>query len=567
MPKVINLIVDNIIEAGIKMGFGIPGGVTPFLIEEFNKRKDFDFHITRHEGQAAVMADMYGRMTRKPGLLVGQGVWIATNGGFGIVEAYLAGSPMVIITEMSDWNGISLQAPYQCGSGEYGTVNLPNIFRSMTKYTSIATKPEEMVYAVQLALKHSISGRPGPACVITRWQTMMSFIEDPLESRPPVYEVSGHLRISPPAISEKDSKKIAKFLVEAKNPVLICGRGIHASNAYQEVKKIAELLGIPVATSYMGKSCIPETHRLACGVMGGLGQKLANQVIKEADVILAVGTCLAPDNTNSFSQDFIDIINQKLIHIDIEPRNAGWTYPVELGITSDAKLALQSIYNSIKKIGVKINVQDRIDELIKRKKDKAIEFFTSKYYNSDRTPIEPERVVKEINELIGENDLIVLDGGNNRMWFTKLFQTKKAGQLIGPGGAAGMAWCAGAASCAPLLYEKGKVLGIIGDGGLMMALYVLDFIKQYQLPVTYLIMNNSCFGNVRDFMTRKGRKLCEHPEQNFAKIANSMGIDAIRVEKLEDLRPAIEKGLKASGPMVLDVLISRGSHLRIRKSV
>ena len=227
------------------------------------------------------------------------------------------------------------------------------------------------------------------------------------------------------------------MLIDANHPVILCGRGIHASMAHGEVQELAELIGMPVATSYMGKGSIADTHDLALGVMASRGQKLATDYIKDSDIILAVGTCLSPDNTNSCSPEFIDPIRQRIIHIDIDPRNAGWTYPIELGITSDAKLALRSIINAIKTMSPNIEVYKTIDEIKAMKANPENEFFISKFYFSENKPIEPERVVKEINEAIRENDLVILDAGNNRYWNTKLLKTKKARQVFAPGGAAG----------------------------------------------------------------------------------------------------------------------------------
>ncbi len=568
MPRVIDLVIDNIIEAGIDYAFGLPGGISSFFLSTLYQRKDkIRTIIARHEGMAATMADMYGRLTGKPGLLIGQGIWIATNGAFGIVESFLGGSPMLIITETSDIDNLSQQAPYQCGSGEYGTVNIRNIFRSMTKYTTYATTPSEVVYGVQLAIKHAISGRPGPACVITKWGSLWGNIEDPLKLKPPIYPLSGYLRVSPPCISDYDAKKIAKILIEANNPILICGRGVHASKAYEEVQSLAELIGIPVTTSYAGKSSIADTHDLALGVMAGRGQKLASKFIKRSDVLLAVGTCLAPDNTNNCSPDFIDPIRQKIIQIDIDPHNAGWTYPITLGVTSDAKLALRAIINSIKTINPTIQVQKTIDEIRAEKENPENEFFISKFYFSDDKPIEPERVVKEVNSVIRENDLLVLDAGNSRIWFTILFKAKKAGQVVAPGGAGGMGYSAGAAICAAMLQKQGKVIQIIGDGSLLMTLGAIDMARQYNLPIIYIVLNNASMGNVRDFLTRKSKPLTEVPETNFSDIANAMGIQGIRIENVNEVKPALEKALISDKPILLDIVVSRASHLRLRSAI
>ena len=568
MPRVIDMIVDMVAQAGIDHVFGLPGGVTPFLMEEFYKRKDdFTTIITRQEGAAAIMADIYGRITRKPGLLIGQGPFIATNGGVGIIEAYMAGSPMVIITDASDWNGINQHAPYQCGTGEYGSIDVPNMLRSMTKYTTVATNPQEVVYGVELAIKHAISGRPGPTCVIARWQSMIGVIKDPMELRPPLHEISGLLRVNPPCISHDDAQRVARYLSDAENPVLICGRGIHASNAYDELQGLVELIGMPVATSYMGKSSIAETHDLSLGVMGGLSQKLANNVISNADVILAVGTCLAPENTDNCSVEFIDPSRQTLIHVDIDPRNAAWTYPVTLGLTSDAKLALKAIINEIKKLSPQINVQKRINTLKKKKEDPENEYYASKFYDSDNIPIEPERLVKEINEILSEANIIVVDAGNSRMWFTKLLQTKAIGQFIAGGGVAGMCWGTSAAIAAKLLYKDKNVVEISGDGSMLMGLYNWSTLKDLNLPIAYIVMNNSALGNIRDYLSRKGRPMSDVPKTNFANIANSMGIEGIRVEELSELKPALQRAFTTDKPLVIDIVVSQGTNLRIRQSV
>jgi len=441
------------------------------------------------------------------------------------------------------------------------------MFRSMTKYTTYATNPEEVVFGVQLAIKHAISGRPGPACVITRWSSLGANIDDPGTLSPPIYPLGGYLNVSPPCISDPDAKKIAGMLLEANNPIMICGRGVHASKAYQEVQELAELIGMPVTTSYMGKSSIPETHNLSLGVMGGRGQKLASDFIKRADLILAVGTCLAPDNTNSGNPDLINPNKHKIIHIDIDPRNAGWTYPITLGVTSDAKLALRAIINSMKIIGPSTEVQKTIDEIRSEKDNPENEFFISKFYFSDKEPIEPERVVKEMNELLRENDLVVFDAGNARIWFTILFKSKKAGQVIAPGGAGGMGYSAGASLCAAMLHKEGKVIQIIGDGSLLMTLGAIDMAREHDLPLIYVVINNSSMGNVRDFFSRKGRPLMDKPETDFAAIATAMGIQGIRVEGVNEIRPAFEKALNMDGPVLIDVITSKGSHLRLRSSI
>ncbi|MHA1518979.1 MAG: thiamine pyrophosphate-binding protein [Promethearchaeota archaeon] len=563
--KVTEIIADMLKQNGIDHIFALPGGVTPFLFEEFYKRPDdFTAIITRHEGTAAVMADMYGRMTGKPGVLIGQGLWIATNGGYGIAESYFAGVPMLVLTEYSDWNGVNHHAPYQSGTGEYGTVDIRNIFKSFSKYTAEANSPGELLYAIQLAIKHATSGRPGPAVVIAKWNVMLAAMDSLADVTPPLYPLQGYLKVKPPCIAKSDADLIATMLLEAKDPVMICGRGAYASKALDEVLEITELLGMPVATSYMGKAIIPEVHDLALGVMGPLGQDIANKKIHDADVLFVVGSALAPENTMDGSPILIDPLRQKIIHIDIDSRNAGWTFPIAIGITSDAKLAVRQIIESIKERNTGIDVQTRITALAELKADPSMKFFYSKFFTNDTEPLAPERVLKEVNDLIREEDMIVLDAGNNRMWFTKLFKSKRAGQIYGLGGAAGMAYGPNAVLTAALLHKTGRAICIAGDGGMMMTLYNFETIKQYKLDPIIVVFNNNCFGNPRDYLSLKGRKLCDYEASDFGRIATAMGLKGVRCNSIDEFHKEFNGALIREGATVIDVVIKNANHLRIR---
>ncbi len=556
-------IVDLLVEAGIDYAFGMPGGTTDFLWEEIYLRSsEIKCIITRHEATAACMADMYGRLTRKPGLLIGQGPFIGTNGSFGIAEAMYAGSPMLVLAELSDWYGVSHQAPYQVATGAYGSINLPEIMRSMTKYTAVADNPGEVPYCIELAIKHATSGRPGPAAVLMRWNTLGGRV-DLAAVTPKLYPLDGFLRVSPPSISQRDALKMAEMLLAAERPVMITGRGVHAANAYVEVRQLAELVGMPVATTYMGKGGIPENHDLALGSIGTLGQKLANQHVGAADLVLAVGTCLAPENTDNLNPKLLDPDRQKLLHIDIDPRNAGWTLPVTLGATSDARLALQEITKAIQRMKVPFDARERVAALAKLKEDPASEFFQSPYFAKDSTPIDPERVVKVVNEAIGEN-LIVLESGNARAWFTKLFQTLRPGQIVAGGGMGGMGWGVQGALAAQMLLPDQRVFALMGDGAMMMALHALNMAKQFSLPIIYLVMNNECMGNIRDYLRIKCRPYAETPRVDFAATARALGIEGIRVDTADELREVIGAALANPVPCLIDINTSRATHMRIR---
>ena len=556
-----SLFADILVEAGIDHVFGMPGGCTPFLYDAlFDKKDQINTVLVRHEGGAAVMADLHARLTGRPAVVMGQGPWIGTSGGIGVIESLHTGLPMLIICDTSDYFSLPQHGPYQSGSGEYGSFDLPGMMKAMTKYTTVASNASEFLHGLQLAIKHATTGRPGPAAVLVKWNVAFEGV-DPKAVKPPVHPLSGHLNISAPCISPADADRAVEMLLAARSPVMITGQGVRCSRAFDEVEELAELIGIPVATSFLGKSSIRETHDCAVGTMGAIGQKVANQKITSADVILAVGSSLAPDNTKWLSPEFIDPERQKIIQIDIESRNAGWTFPVEMGITSDAKLALQAIIQAIRERGVRFDVGERIESLRKAKVE--ADCFNEEIASSNETPIAPERVVKEVGAILDEDDLLVLDGGNNRMWFTHHFQSKKAGQVLAGGGVAAIGYGPPAALAAQIIHPERRVICACGDGGMMMHLYALEMARDLELPVTFVVLNNSCLGNVRDFLAADRRMATEYSQPNFAKIAQGFSLNSVRIEKPEELGSALAKAHGSREAWLIDVIVDDLPHFKL----
>jgi acetolactate synthase-1/2/3 large subunit len=180
-------------------------------------------------------------------------------------------------------------------------------------------------------------------------------------------------------MSATDTERVADLLLGATRPVIIAGNVVHHARAYDEIKRLAELLAMPVATTYGGKSALAETHPCALGTVGKIGQKYANNRVQAADVVLAIGTCLAPENTKYMAPDFIPFGKQKIIHIDIDSRDAGWTYPNEMGVTADAKQALRALTEHFSSTSRPFDVKNRMEELQREKS--AAGFF--KYPESD----------------------------------------------------------------------------------------------------------------------------------------------------------------------------------------
>ncbi|MFB3097522.1 MAG: thiamine pyrophosphate-binding protein, partial [Dehalococcoidia bacterium] len=236
MPQANELIVQVLEEAGIEYVFGIPGGGTGQIYGLLYGREDrIKTILCRHEQTAAIMADVYGRATGKPAVVMGQGLFIGSNASFGIMEAMLSSSPMVVLTDTSD--GGSAQHPAnQSGAGEYGSIDLQAIFKAMTKYTTLATSPKEAVIGTQLAIKHATSGRPGPACVLMRSASIAGEVD--VESPPFIHPTTGYLNTAKPQSAPQDIERAIEILSNAKRPVLVAGNGVHLSKSHPQLQQL-----------------------------------------------------------------------------------------------------------------------------------------------------------------------------------------------------------------------------------------------------------------------------------------------------------------------------------------
>jgi acetolactate synthase-1/2/3 large subunit len=560
MTKACEEIVNVLIETGIEYVFGMPGGGTiPIWNALYGRQNKIKPILARHEGAASCMADMYGRLTGKPGTLMGQGAYIASSGGFGTMEAFLSNSPMLILVDTSDGGRFMQHGYNQSGSGEYGSFDIRDILRAMCKFVAYAATPEEAVQGTQLAIKHAITGRPGPAAVVMRNDAIKGELNP--GRVPKIYPISGYLKettVLPPA---DDIEKASRLLGSAKRPVIIAGNGVHLSKSYEEIKDLAELLGIPVATTYTGKSAFPEIHPLALGMIGRYGQRTANRVVSEADVILACGTGLAPSDTRG--ESLIDPVKQKLVQIDIDPRNVGWVFPVEMGLTGELKTTLKMILEASKKrqAGKDARIQERTAALKKIKSEER--FFETPELHSNATPVLPERIVNAIQEAVTPDTILTLDAGNNRLWMTHYFKSLNAGTVFCPGGLAGMAWGPPAAITAKLLNPDKPVVSVSGDGGFAMASHVLSTAVQYKLPITFVVMNNSILGMIYDGQEEKP-VATKFIDTDFSIIAQGFGARGVRIRKPEEMTPAIKEALKADLPTVIDVITDQTeSHTKI----
>ncbi len=550
MPTASELIVQTLEEAGVEYVFGIPGGGTGQIFDLLYGKEDrIKTILVRHEQAAAIMADAYGRATGKPAAVMGQGLFIGSNASFGIMEAMLSSSPMLILTDTSD-GGLAMHPANQSGAGEYGSIDLPSIFKAMTKYTAVAATPKEAVLSTQLAIKHASSGRPGPASVVMRSAAIGGEVD--LESPPFVHNAAGYLNTTKPQSSPQDIQRAVDILSQSRRPVVLAGNGVHISRCHRSLQELAELWGMPVATSYKGKSALAETHPLSLGMVGLYGQDVANKMVGDADTVLVVGAKLTPQETVREQRSIFDPRRQRIIQIDIDERNAGWTFPVELGLIGDAGRITEQLVEASRQAArdTVSTRQEWTNGLPKRKQELA--FYDDLEMHRDSSSVTPQRLVGLLHENLDPSTIFSLDAGNNRTWMAHFYQSKQASTFFCPGGTAGMGWGLPAAVALKLVYPDRPVACVTGDGGFMMTVHALSTAMQYHLPILCVVFNDNALGMVLDHQS-PGREIAsQFVETDNAAVARGFGAFGVHVEDSRDLPEAIQQAQASGIPAVID---------------
>jgi acetolactate synthase I/II/III large subunit len=542
-------IVRVLEEAGIDMVFGIAGGNMGRVYDALYDHQDkIRTVLVRHEQLASVMAEVYGRLTGKPGVAIGQGVFMLANGLLGTLEAHFGSSPMLLLTDLSDVAPYTLHAPYQSGTGDYGAADTRRALDGVTKRTFLAHEPAEAVQATQLAIKHALSGERGPIGVLYHSNVFKGTI-DP-KKRPFLYPTRHYLPKRTPADAESVAAA-AKALAAAKRPVIVAGNGVRIAGAYAELKAIAEMLAAPVATTASGKGTFAETHALALGVCGNFGQKTANAVVGEADLVLAVGTRLGPADTANENPALIDPARQTLIQIEIEPKNASWSFPCDVTLAGDASLVLEQLAAALAKPSADVLAARR--KIIETARE-THGFFRDPGYASDESPVMPQRLFAEIRRATDEDALFTCDAGENRLFMTHYFQTRAPGTLLMPGIGA-MGYAVPAALAGKLVAPKRQVIAVTGDGGFSMAINGLMTARDEKIPIVTVVLNNSALGWVKH--GQGNRPIAStFADMDFAAIARAMGCRGVRCTTAGEIAPALKEALSSGEPTVVDVVTS-----------
>ena len=543
MTTVSTELVRTLERLDVEYLFGYPGGRAIELLEAVAE-SEIEVVRPRDEREASVMAEMYGRLHRKPGVLTGQGPWIGSIGAIGQLEARLGSSPMVVLTEASERGEYSTLAPYQQARGDYGGFALPKILDGITKEWWFPRTPKETLRTTQLAFKHTTAGRPGPTAVILDGDAVTAEVPD-TDEPPALWSPEVQVRNWESRPTTTDVERAAEHLATAERPVVIAGNGVHAAGAYDELETVAERYEAVVTTSYLGKSTIAETHPLAAGVIGSFGHEGANQVVSEADTLLVVGCRLNPMDTNWGAESFVRPDEQTIVHADIDSRNAGWVYPADVGLIGDAKESLRALDRAAE-------AYSPDNDWARERARDARESFRVAECDSDAEPIKPQRAVAAIDEIVDGSTLVTADSGNNRFWLLNHLQTPARRTYFGSGGVGGMGWAGPAAVSAAITTDR-DVVAVAGDGGFAMTMTCVETAVEYGVAPTFVVLNDTSLGMVRQM--DDAIPGVEFHDTDFVRVAEGFGAEGTRVRSPGNLDETLAAAKAADVPTVVDVRI------------
>lgn len=529
-------IIESLKNMGVKTIFGYPGGQTiPFYDMLYDS--DLDHILVRHEQCAAHAADGYARASGKVGVCLATSGPGATNLVTGIATAYMDSSPIIAITG---------QVPtHLIGNDAFQEADIIGITMPITKHSFQPKNPDLIPSMIKSSFEIAASGRPGPILIDVPKEVQegeLSKFDDSIMDTPGYNPtIKGNI---------KQIKKARDLIRESKKPMILAGAGVIISNACSELKKLSDKIDAPVMTSLLGKGAIDENDDMALGMLGMHGRKVSNDYVNEADLLIAVGIRFS-DRTTGRLDSFVP--DTKVIHIDIDPAEIGKNVDVDLPIVGDAKNVLSSLNKILKDYEVSEDVKSWAN-MIKQKKQDLLPRVTY-----DDVPLKPQTVIKEISEVLTPESILTTDVGQNQMWAAHFYNTQKPRKFISSGGLGTMGFGFPSAIGAKVACPDDPVVSINGDGGFLMVCQELATVREYDLPVIAVVLENRTLGMVYQWQSllydeRHSQTLLGN-SPDFVKLAESFGVNAVKITKPGETKDALSSAIKDNEPILLNVVI------------
>ena len=529
------LVVKVMEEFGAKVVFGVPGGQTLYVTDPIQDVPGMRFVHTRHENGAATAADGWGRLTGEPGICLATTGPGATNLITGLGGALRDSSPVIALVFQ---NRLA-----DAGRGDAQESDHELLFGSICKKYIPVRDISVLPWAMREAYRTAKTGHPGPVVV--------DLYRDVIENQKAPYvpaDPAGYC-VRPDSVASDEAIEAAARVIRAsKKPMLWIGNGVKLSHAADEVTRLSKQLCAPIVCTYNAMCAVDESFENFLGARSRHGTQVTQACIEEADCVILVGSSLTAISTNRWS-----IAPKNVVQFDILPEQIGRQYPVAAGVVGDAKASLQKLLAALEGFA---GTPEFRDEMFSRKAAWKEALLSGPIADTERTPVPPIALQRELEKSLRENTVFCVDAGNPGAW-THYTTFPKGTAYMKPVNYGNMGFALGAALGCKEVSPDREVVALIGDGSLGMTLGELESIAREKLAVTVLLVNDSAFGNIKQeelFKMGEGRYIgVEFPDYDYLSVAKAFGFDGCIVTKASQIPAAMEAARKSGGPYMIEV--------------
>ena len=531
---------------GVEHIFGYPGGAVLHIYDELIKHAEslgIKHYLVRHEQAALFGAAGYTQSTGKTGVALVTSGPGGTNAVTGIANAFMDSLPMVVFSGQVPTNLI--------GNDAFQEADLTGITRSCVKHNYLVKKVEDLAPTIKEAFHVASTGRPGPVLVdlpkdMTAQEIEFSYPET-IEMRSYQPQVQGN----PKAV-----RRAVEAMFAAERPVLYIGGGAIHAGAHAEAIRLAERLNLPTTCTLMGLGAFPASHPLSLGMLGMHGGYWTNMAVNNCDLLISIGARFDDRVTGKLSE-FAK--GAKFIHVDIDPSCISKNVPCDYPVIGDARAVLQQMLDEVEQQFAAGSSpaprQAWHDQIAEWREQHPF------WFREEGDVIKPQYVIHELHRLTKGQAVVSSDVGQHQMWTAQLYGFDQPRNWLNSGGLGAMGYGFPAAIGAAVARPNDLVVAVVGDGGFQMSCNELATIKQYNIPVKILIINNGYLGMVRQWQEQFYEHRYSHSNievaPDFLKLAAAYEVPAVRATKASEVTAVLEQALNTPGPMLIEMQVAR----------
>ncbi len=539
-------VIKALVENGVEVIFGYPGGAVLPLYDALFENKNIKHILVRHEQAAVHAAEGYARSTGKVGCVLVTSGPGATNAITGLTDALMDSIPIICL---------SGQVPtHLIGTDAFQEADTTGISRPCTKHNYLVKDANKLCEIIHKSFVIASSGRPGPVLIDLPKDIQLANVKYVNK----VSKIEKHNNVNISNIDKDLIHKVATLLLQAERPIIYGGGGVVNSGPYASklLTELVNILDCPVTLTLMGLGCVPNTNKNFLGMLGMHGTYEANLAMHNCDVMLNVGARFDDRVTgrlNAFAP------NSKKIHIDVDKSSINKVVSVDYGIVGDCKEVLSALIHEVKKLHNQKSIKSKTKwwSQINQWKEKD-----SLGFKQIGNNIKPQQAIKSLYEKTKNFDTyITTEVGQHQMWAAQYFGFSKPNRWMTSGGLGTMGYGLPSSVGVQIAHPKSLVIDISGEASFLMNMQELSTIVQYKLPVKIFILNNEWMGMVRQWQElNHGSRYSESYTASlpdFVKLAESFGIEGLRVDNINNLETTIDQMIKIKGPVIADIRVEK----------